>query len=151
MPDEIKTGSAPPTRVPAHIADAPKVDAPVAEKAEPAKAKLPPTEKERKAAHLDMVAKEDDKARFDRRASELKTQLDIHFENINQAHEKYPYRRIAFEDMTEAEQRNWNERRNDIDMANKAYHRAVKATCAAHSDEDIHLAKLRADAAKSAH
>lgn len=113
----------------------------------PEKAVLPKTEAERWAAHLEVVAKEDEKTQYDRRAGDLKVLIDTHFENVAKSHEMYPVRRIPYKEMTEQEQRDWNAKRNDIDMANRAYHLAVRRTCASHVAEDEHLVKLRAKVA----
>lgn len=105
----------------------------------------PITEADRKRLHLEMLGRESDQDRERRRANELNAPYDVHKLNVERAHEMYPARpHVAFFDLTTAEQENWNKRRHDIDMANKAYHRAVRDTVATHVAEDAHLAKLRA-------
>jgi hypothetical protein len=119
---------------------------PVEDKA-PEKAVLPKTEAERWSHHLEtVVSKEDDDTRSTRRHKELNALLDTHLANVAKSHEMYPVRRVPYKTLTQQEQKNWNEKRRDIDMANRAYHLAVRRTCAAHVAEDAHLAKLRAKA-----
>jgi hypothetical protein len=122
---------------------APAVPVPVAE--EPA-AKQPETEAERRKRRLAEVEKESDDAKSKRRAAELAVHHSAHTENVAAAHERYPAP-VAFErdrEYTRAEIENWNARRKDIDMANKAYHRAVRRTVLEHQAEDEHCARVRA-------
>jgi hypothetical protein len=126
-----------------------KTEAPAEEKASE-KVTLPKTEAEIRAVHLKKIESESDDDRSARRDGELKALFVTHLENANKAHEMFPTRRIPFTDMTRVEQLNWNSKRKNIDMANRAYHLAVKRTCANHRTEDIHLAKVRDAAAKSA-
>lgn len=120
----------------------------VVEEKAPEKAVLPKTESERWAHHLEsVVAKEDDDTRSKRRHKELSALVDTHFANVAKSHEMYPVRKIPYKTLTQQEQKNWNEKRRDIDMANRAYHLAVRRTCAAHVAEDVHLVRLRKEAA----
>ena len=113
------------------------------------KVRKPPTETERKSARLAAVAKESDDERSKRRSDEFQALFDVHMQNIALSHAKYPVRNVKFDKLTAEEQKLWNERRIDIDMHNRLYHNAVKQTYASHVEEDQHINKLRAAAAKS--
>lgn len=113
--------------------------------------KKPPTEAERKTAHLAMVANEGEEDRVKRRASEFQALTNVHVDNVKKSHDMYPTRRIDYLKMDQDEQRRWNDKRKNIDQANRAYHLAVRRVANDHREEDIHLAKLREAAAKSAH
>jgi hypothetical protein len=124
-----------------------------------AKAVLPPTEAERRKARFDKLAQEPNDKRSERRAGEFKVHLDVHFENVAEAHESYPTPDMAegyskasypFEEWTREEQTRWNEKRKQIDSANRAYHLAVRRTFVEHVAEDNHLAKVRAAAKPAA-
>jgi hypothetical protein len=121
-----------------------RVDAaPMAE----APAKQPETEAERRKRRLDAAEKESDDDRSKRRAGELGVHLTAHMENVAASHAKYPNAPLHFErgrEYTVAEMTDWNARRNDIDMANKAYYRAVMLTFAEHQAEDAHIVRVRA-------
>jgi hypothetical protein len=112
--------------------------------------KLPPNEAERRKLRLEKAAGEDDDVRSERHATELKVHLDTHFENIGKIHTDYPTPDKPYLAMTHSEQLTWNEKRKQIDMANRAYHLAIKRTCAEHREESVHVAKVRAAAAKAA-
>lgn len=106
--------------------------------------KLPDTPEERHKLKLEMLAKETDDQRSERRVTELKRHIDVHMENVKDAHEKYPAPvHRDFGSMSEVEQKNWNARRSDIDMANRAYHLAIRRTCEEHKAEEAHLSQLR--------
>lgn len=114
-----------------------------------AKAKQPETEAERNKRKFEALGKEDDEQRSTRRHSELKRHIDAHLETVAKSHEMYPAPMgRQFVEWTEDEQKLWNMRRNDIDMANRAYHLAVRRTFEEHQNEEAHLARLRAEAVK---
>ena len=124
---------------------------PVAVDAQPAntseeKVKLPPTEAERKKLHLEMVLKESEDERFERRKKDMALHLEVHMLNVAEAHEKHPAPLTRdFENWTDAQQRSWNERSKTLASANRAYHLALRATFAKHQEEDRHI---RREAAK---
>jgi hypothetical protein len=114
------------------------------------KVSLPPTEAERRKTRLDKAVKESDDERSERHAAELRTHLGVHFENIAKIHQDYPTPDMPYLSMTTDEQKRWNAKRNQIDMANRAYHLAIKRQCADHREEHIHVAKtIAAAVAKS--
>lgn len=134
MPDKVNNGN-----VDIPVRDA----APMAE----ASAKQPETETERRKRRLAAAEQEPDDDRAKRRAAELDVHRSAHMENVAGAHAKYPNAPLHFEkgrEYTVTEMSDWNARRNDIDMANKAYHRAVKLTFAEHQAEDTHIVRVRA-------
>src|SRR6185312_8690713 len=107
------------------------------------KAAQPLSESQLRAKRLEAAAKENDDECSERRAKELAVHLDAHFENVDAAHDKYPApvgrydeQGRTFEDWPEQVQKNWNARRKDIDMSNRAYHLAVRRTFAEHQAED---------------
>jgi hypothetical protein len=122
---------------------------PEQEEAPVERVKLPPTPEERQKLRLETAAKENDDDRTKRRAKEMGVHLEAHKSNIAEAHELFPapvHRR--WEDYTEDEKKNWNERGKIITSANRAYHLAVRRTFDEHLAEDRHVQKLRDDAAK---
>lgn len=136
----------------------PDVAAP-APAAAPEVAVKPDTPSEAQKKRLTRALKETDDERSERRAGELKTHFDAHMENIKGIHAAYPasfftkgsYDELllnekAFKDAVEAD----NARRVQIDSANKAYHRAVRATFADHQAEDHHIRSEQAKAARPA-
>ena len=110
-------------------------------------AKPPPTEEQRAALRLEKLKTEKEEDRTKRRTDEIKALTDAHLANVLAAHALWPTPAKPFEDMTETEQQNWQTKRKDIDQANRAYHLAVKRTCAAHRSEDVTLARVRAEEA----
>lgn len=109
---------------------------------------LPPNEAERRKTRLEKAVSESDDARSERHAAELKTHLDVHFENISKVHTDYPTPDKPYLSMTHNEQVTWNEKRKQIDMANRAYHLAIKRTYGDHREESVHVAKAVKAAAK---
>ena len=113
--------------------------------------KLPPTPEERHKMRMDNAAKESDKQRSERRAKELQAHIEAHKQFIAEAHEKFPaplHRR--WEEYTDDEKRNWNERGKEIASANKAFALACQRTVGDHMAEDRHVRKLHDEAAKKA-
>lgn len=119
-------------------------DPPAVMKAADEPAKQPDTPEERHKKRLEAVENEPHEKTSERRQTELQLHHKTHMENVQASHEKYPapldFRNCA----TDAERNNWNARANDIQMANRAYHLAVRATFAEHQGEDAHLGRLRA-------
>lgn len=105
--------------------------------------RLPPTESERQAAALESLKQEDDAARTKRRAAELQALTNTHLDNVKKSHARFPTRNIPFQKLTEQERRNWQQKRKDLDQANRAYHLAVRRVCAKHRAEDAALAQAR--------
>lgn len=112
--------------------------------------KQPLNEAQRRKVHLDKIKDEEPEERHERRIAELATVYETHLANVHEAHEAHPTPALPFQEMEEADQVRWNEKRKTIDSANRAYNRAVKLACAGHRDEDIHLAKVRATAKPAA-
>lgn len=110
----------------------------------------PLNEAQRRAAHLDKIKDEQPDECYERRGKELTSLYEVHLANVQEAHAEHPTPSLPFEEMEMEDQLRWNEKRTAVDSANRAYNRAVKAACAGHRDEDIHLAKLRADAKPAA-
>lgn len=116
----------------------------------PEEVKQPLNERQRWAAHLAKIKDEEPDAQQERRGKELTSLYEVHLANVQEAHAEHPTPALPFQEMEVADQLRWNEKRKVIDSANRAYNRAVKLACAGHRDEDIHLAKHRADAKPSA-
>jgi hypothetical protein len=113
------------------------------------KVTLPPTEADRLKLRLDNAAKENDDDRSKRRAKEIGVHFEAHLANVTEAHTLFPAPvHREWDELTDDEKKNWNERGKMIASANRAYHLAVKRTVAEHQAEDRHVAKLRVDAAK---
>lgn len=114
----------------------------------PEKVKLPETPAERKKRKLAMIETESHEDRSKRRAEEFDRHVRAHQEIIKQSHEKYPApfctKSAPWEGFTREQKILWNDRRTDIDQANRAYHNAVRKTFADHLGEDEHLKQLRA-------
>lgn len=112
------------------------------------KVRLPETPDERKKRRLKELESESDETRFERRKAEFDRHLTVHTARVSAAHALYPASMNSkispWEEMSEAEQRNWNERRKQIDSANQDYHLAVRLTFADHAAEEAHLARIRA-------
>jgi hypothetical protein len=125
-----------------------QTDAPAKpEVASPPLARKPPTEDERAALQLEKLKGESDDTRSKRRAAELQALSDTHLENVKNSHKRYPTPNVPYAQFTPAEQKRWQEKRKDLDQANRAYHLAVRRTCGQHRAEDAMLIQLRAEAA----
>ena len=110
--------------------------------------KLPPTEAERLKIRLDNAAKENDDDRSKRRAKEFQAHIDAHKENLAEAHATFPAPvHRNWDEYTDEEKKNWNERGKVIASANRAFHLACRRSLGDHQAEDRHVSKLRAEEA----
>lgn len=117
----------------------------------PDEVKQPPTPAELLEEKLAALKSENDDARAERRAAELKQHLDVHQENIATSNAMYLVPEgVPFNLLSPEQAETWNKRRVNIDQANRAYHLACQRTHTEHRQEDQHIAKLLVEAASNA-
>jgi hypothetical protein len=108
----------------------------------------PETPAERRKRRLEAAVQESDDNRSKRRHAELSSHKAAHDIWMAEAHAAHPVPLdVKFEDLTEAQQRSWNERGAVIASANRAYHLAVRRTFEEHQAEDAHIRKVHTEAA----